>query len=81
MQNHLQCNGGRGVGLLKYPAILCNEHYQVQLHEFFLLSLFSLYVFLVVERGHINYLRTLREPGKITVKSRTFVFCTHCPLN
>ena len=56
---------GEGVGLLKYPAPLCNEHHQVQLHEFFLLSLFSLYVFLAVESGHINYLRTEREQGKL----------------
>ena len=38
--------GGEGVGLLKYSAPSCNEHHQVQLHEFFfIVIIFSLCLF------------------------------------
>ena len=80
MQYHLQCNGGEGVGLLKYPALLCNEHHQVQLHKFYLLSLFSLCLF-GGRKGTSKLFTNAKGPGKITVKDRTFVFCTHCLSN
>lgn len=57
---------GGGNELLKYPPPLYNEQRQVQLTDFFIFSLFCLYLF-----GEVNEGEGIREPVKNTNKTET----------